>query len=137
MFKKILLCSVIAILGAIATITIQQPPAIAEGAPTIKRTPLQTFDVPGTNLETVIAMAEIVPNVLIGKRTHPGIEGAYLLAGELTLMIDGQPPLVLKAGQSYSVPLSAAHDAKSGPVGAKVLVTYVVEKGKPLASPVK
>jgi hypothetical protein len=27
------------------------------------------------------------------------------------------------------------HDAKTGAKGAKVLATYVVEKGKPLASP--
>jgi hypothetical protein len=27
------------------------------------------------------------------------------------------------------------HDAKAGATGAKVIVTYVVEKGKPLASP--
>jgi hypothetical protein len=27
------------------------------------------------------------------------------------------------------------HDAKAGPAGAKVLVSYLVEKGKPLATP--
>jgi hypothetical protein len=27
------------------------------------------------------------------------------------------------------------HDAKARPAGAKVIVTYVVEKGKPLATP--
>jgi len=27
------------------------------------------------------------------------------------------------------------HDAKTGASGAKVIATYVVEKGKPLASP--
>lgn len=47
------------------------PPATQQSA-TIKRTPLQKFDVPGTNHETVIAMAEIVPNVNIGRHTHPG-----------------------------------------------------------------
>jgi hypothetical protein len=29
------------------------------------------------------------------------------------------------------------HDGRSGPKGAKVIATYVVEKGKPLASPAK
>jgi hypothetical protein len=33
------------------------------------------------------------------------------------------------------VPPGAIHDAKTGPAGAKVIATYVVEKGKPLASP--
>jgi len=38
-------------------------------------------------------------------------------------------------GESYQVPASAVHDARTGPQGAKVIATYVVEKGKPLASP--
>ena len=112
-------------------------PAITQGAQNIKRTPLQKFDVPGSNMETVIGLAEIVPNVTIGRHTHPGPESGYLLEGEMTLLIDGQLPKPLKAGDSYQVPPSAIHDAKTGAKGAKVIVTYVVEKGKPLASPAK
>ena len=50
-------------------------------------------------------------------------------------MIDDQPDKPLRAGDSYQIPAGAIHDAKSGPKGAKVIATYVVEKGKPLASP--
>jgi len=113
----------------------QQPPASAVPAQAIKRTPLQKFDVPGTNYETVIGMAEIAPNVSIGRHTHPGPESGYVLAGEAVLIIDGQPDKIIKAGDSYQVPPGAIHDARSGPQGAKVIATYVVEKGKPLASP--
>jgi quercetin dioxygenase-like cupin family protein len=113
----------------------QQPPAAATTAPTIKRTPLQKFDVPNTNMETVIGIAEVVPNVFIGKHTHPGPESGYILDGELTLLIAGQPDKVLKTGDSYQIPAGAVHDGKSGAAGAKVIATYVVEKGKPLASP--
>jgi len=109
--------------------------ALAQAPAPIKRTPLQKFDVPGTNYETVIGIAEIVPNVLIGKHTHPGPESGYMLEGEMTLMVQGQPDKVLKAGESYQVPPGAVHDAKTGAAGAKVIATYVVEKGKPLASP--
>jgi hypothetical protein len=49
--------------------------------------------------------------------------------------VEGQPPLVLKAGDSYKVPPVAVHDARSGDKGAKIIATYVVEKGEPLASP--
>jgi hypothetical protein len=115
----------------------QQPPAAANQSPTIKRTPLQKFDVPSAPLETVLGIAEIVPNVLIGRLTHPGMEGGYVLEGELVLMIDGQAPKTLKAGESYQIPLEAIHDAKSGPSGAKVLAVYVVRKGEPLATPAK
>jgi quercetin dioxygenase-like cupin family protein len=132
---KTIMVAIVATFAMASMVQAQQLPAAANQTATIKRTPLQKFDVPGTNLETVIAMAEIVPNVTIGKHTHPGVEGAYILEGELTLMVDGQPPKLVKAGDSYNVPLGAAHDAKSGPSGTKVVVTYVVEKGKPLATP--
>ena len=109
--------------------------ALAQASGPIKRTPLQKFDVPGTNYETVVGIAEIVPNVNIGRHTHPGPESGYILEGEMTLLVEGQPPKPLKAGESYSVPPGAIHDARTGPAGAKVIATYVVEKGKPLASP--
>ena len=134
MFKKILLCSALAILGALAIVAIQQPPAIAEPAPPIKRIPLQKFDVPGTNYETVVAIAEIAPNVNVG-HTHPGPESSYVLEGEVTLLIEGKPPQQLKAGGVFNIPPNTIHDAKTGPAGAKVLATYIVEKGEPLASP--
>ena len=103
----------------------------------IKRTPLQKFDVPGTGYETVIGIAEVVPNVSIGRHSHFGPESGYMLAGELTLAIDGQPETLLKAGDSYQIPAGAIHDGRSGSAGTKVIATYVVEKGKPLATPAK
>jgi quercetin dioxygenase-like cupin family protein len=109
--------------------------ALAQAGGPITRTPLQKFDVPGTNYETVIGIAAIVPNVNIGKHTHAGPESGYMLEGAMTLLVDGQPPKELKAGDSYVVPPGAPHDAKTGAAGAKVIATYVVEKGKPLASP--
>lgn len=105
-------------------------------APTgIKRTPLQTVDVPGSNLNAITAIAEIAPNTSIGRHTHSGPETGYMIEGEMTLMIDGQPPKVVKAGESYQVPLGAVHDAKTGDKGARVMAVYIVEKGKPLATP--
>jgi quercetin dioxygenase-like cupin family protein len=113
----------------------QQPPAATQQTQTIKRIPLQKFDVPGTGYETVIGIAEIVPNVSIGRHTHPGPESGYMLEGEMVLMVQGQPDKTVKSGESYQIPPGAVHDAKTGPQGAKVIATYVVEKGKPLASP--
>jgi hypothetical protein len=117
------------VFGAGLQASAQQPPTLGTSAPGIKRTPLQKFDVPGTNHETVIGI------VNIGRHTHPGPESGYLLEGEFTLIIDGQPDKPLKAGESYQVSPGAVHDARTGSQGAKVIATYVVEKGKPLASP--
>jgi quercetin dioxygenase-like cupin family protein len=137
MFKAIATIALLVLFGAPAPLQAQQLPAAANQTANIKRTPLQKFDVPGTSYETVIGMAEIVPNVNIGKHTHPGPESGFMLDGDMTLLIDGQPPLVVKTGESYKIPSGAVHDAKTGAKGAKVIATYVVEKGKPLASPVK
>ncbi len=114
------------------TTTTGQPP---QPAPTIKRTLLQTVEVPGTNYNTITGIAEIAPNTSIGRHTHPGPETGYMIEGEMILLIDGQPPKTVKAGESYQVPPGAVHDAKSGDKGAKVMAVYVVEKGRPLASP--
>ncbi|MGE3065990.1 MAG: cupin domain-containing protein [Hyphomicrobiaceae bacterium] len=110
--------------------------AQAQQAP-IKRTPLQKFDVPGTNYEAVIGIAEVIPNVNIGRHTHPGVESGYVLSGDVTLLVEGQPDKPLKAGDSYTIPPNAIHDARTGAAGAKLIATYVVEKGKPLATPAK
>ncbi|OJU19423.1 MAG: hypothetical protein BGN89_18300 [Alphaproteobacteria bacterium 64-6] len=85
----------------------------------------------------MIGIAEIAPNVSIGRHTHPGPESGYLIEGGFELLIDGEAPRMLKAGDSYKVPPRTVHDAKTGPEGAKVIATYVVEKGQPIASPAK
>jgi quercetin dioxygenase-like cupin family protein len=134
--KRISVCVALVTLGAASLVHAQQqPPAMTQQTQNIKRTPLQKFEVPGTNFETVIGIAELVPNVVIGRHTHPGPESGFMLEGEMVLMVEGQPDKTVKTGESYQVPSGAIHDAKSGPQGARVIATYVVEKGKPLAAP--
>jgi len=128
MIVRIAFSAAVAVMAMISIAAAQQPE-------TIKRTPLQKFDVPGSTYETVIGLAEIVPNANVGRHTHPGIEGGYLIEGELTIMVEGQQPKTYKAGGSWQLPPGAVHDAKAGSAGAKVIVSYVVEKGKPLATP--
>jgi quercetin dioxygenase-like cupin family protein len=112
----------------------QSPTATPAGPAGIKRIPLQRFDVPGTGYETVIGIAEIAANVSVGRHTHPGPESGYLMDGSFELVVEGEPPRMLKAGDSYKIPPRVVHDAKAGAQGAKVIATYVVEKGHPLAA---
>ena len=126
------------VVGLLAVACVQPLSAQQTTAPPnapIKRTPLQKFDVPGTGYETVIGIAEIAPDVNIGRHTHPGPESGYMLEGEMVLIVEGQPDKPVRTGESYQIPSGAVHDARSGRQGAKVIPTYVVEKGKPLASP--
>jgi quercetin dioxygenase-like cupin family protein len=108
--------------------------AFAQG---IKRTPLQKVEFPD-GYETVTAIAEIPAGGAAGRHTHPGAETGYVLEGELELVIDGKPPLKLKAGESYQIPPGTVHDARAvGDKPMKVLGVYVITKGKPLAEAAK
>ena len=52
------------------------------------------------------------------------------------LEVAGQPPRTLNAGEAFFIPAGVVHDGKNTGGGpAKVLATYIVEKGKPVASP--
>jgi quercetin dioxygenase-like cupin family protein len=101
----------------------------------IKRTPLQKIEYPD-GYTVVTAIAEVPAGGAAGRHTHPGIETGYVLEGELELVIEGKPPQVVKAGESYQIPAGVVHDAKAGDKPFKVLAIYVVDKTKPLASPV-
>jgi quercetin dioxygenase-like cupin family protein len=105
--------------------------AIAQG---IKRTPLQKLDFPA-GYNTVTGIAEVPAGGAAGRHTHPGMETGYVLEGELELLIDGKPPLKVKAGESYQIPDGAVHDAKAGDKPFKVLGVYIVKAGEPLAKP--
>jgi quercetin dioxygenase-like cupin family protein len=101
----------------------------------IRRTILERFDVPDSNYETVIMHVEVMPQANTGLHTHPGFDAAYLLEGDLTVLERGQPAKMIRPGESWHVRPGVVHEVKAGQRAAKVLAMYVVEKGKPLASP--
>jgi quercetin dioxygenase-like cupin family protein len=114
---------------------IREAAAQAPAAPAIKRTVLQRTDV-GGGMEAVLGLAEIAPGGATGRHSHPGVETGYVLEGTATLVIDGEPPVAMSAGTSYLIAAGKVHDARNtGTTPVKVLATYIVEKGKPLASP--
>ena len=101
----------------------------------IKRTILETFDVPNSNYETVIMLVELAPQINTGLHTHPGFDAAYCIEGDLTVLERGAPAKLIHAGQSWHVRPGVVHEVKAGERITKVLAMYVVEKGKPLATP--
>ncbi len=80
-------------------------------------------------------VVKIQPNGVIPRHTHPGIESGYLQEGEITLSVAGKPDATNKAGGSWIVPGEVVHSAKAGPNGATAVVTYVVDKTKPISAP--
>jgi len=104
--------------------------------PGIQRTLVARADVSVPGREAVVARVEIAPGSAAGRHTHPGDEISYVLEGEVEILVDGQPVRRVKAGDGFVIPAGAIHDARNaGTVPAKLAGIYVVEKGKPLATP--
>jgi hypothetical protein len=112
--RTVIGASVIVVAVAVAAIA-QQP---QQGA--LKRATLQTGDFPA-GFETVMVIAQMEPGECSGWHTHPGLESSYFLEGEVLIKFAGRPDQVVC-------------NISGGPF--KALAHYIVEKGKPLASPV-
>jgi quercetin dioxygenase-like cupin family protein len=113
--------------------------SVAAQAPApFKRTVLQQGDLSAPGREAVMALAEIQPAAAAGRHTHPGEEIAYVLAGPVVIEIDGKPAKTYQTGEAFMIPPGAIHNAKNpGTAAVKIVSTYVIEKGKPVATPVQ
>jgi len=103
--------------------------------PGLKRTLIKETDGPMDGYVTIEMRIEIDPGATIARHTHPGIESGYIAQGGTELAIEGQGSLKLEAGDGFQVPTRVPHGGVNGPAKTVVISTYVVEKGKPLASP--
>ncbi len=117
---SVLLCTSVGLGSAIA----------CEAVPITKQQTnvLQKVTVPDSNYEVSMVMATLPPNTSKGSHAHNGPEVGYVLEGELTLLIPGQPAKTVKAGESFQYQAGVVHDTKAGPKGAKVLASWVREK---------
>jgi quercetin dioxygenase-like cupin family protein len=105
-------------------------------APAFKRTVLQQVELSAPGREAVMALAEFPAGSETGRHTHPGEEISFVEAGPFILEIEGQPARTLKTGEVFMVPAGKVHNGKPAAGGtAKVVATYVIEKGKPVSSP--
>ena len=112
--------------------------AVAEEAQqgSLRRATLQTGEFP-PGYETVMIVAQMEPGKCSGWHTHPGLESSYFLEGEVLIHFAGEPDRVVKAGQPVLIAPGLPHnDCNVSGKPFKALAHYIVEKGKPLASPV-
>jgi quercetin dioxygenase-like cupin family protein len=97
---------------------------------------LSQMDGPAPGYVTLVVEVNIDPGTLVARHTHPGIESGYVVSGGLELPIEGQPTRMMKPGDGFQIPVATPHaGAKNGDTKTVIVSTYVVEKGKPLASP--
>ena len=105
--------------------------------PAFKRTVLQQADISVPGREVVSAVAEFEPRATPGMHTHCGEEIGYVIEGTFLVEQAGKPPVTLQAGGSFLIPAGTVHNATNTGAGkGRILATYIVEKGKPLAEPV-
>lgn len=128
MFAKSIALAILAFGSVVVSLNAQPSP--------ITRTVLQTADFPGDKYASKLVMVDIAPGAKVPSHTHPGMEFAYVIDGDGTLSVEGQPDKHLKTGDSSQVPAMAPHSftnlRSDKPV--KLVVTYIVEKDKPLAT---
>jgi len=136
--RPVLIAALLAAAGVSSHVIAQDAPAT--NAPQAKRTILDKHEqsgVPGT--EIVLGAAEIPASGAVGWHMHNGDESGYVLKGNLVLKTRGKPDQVLKAGDHFFNPRGAVHSlaAAPGSDGGTALSTWIIDKGKPLADPVK
>ncbi len=103
-----------------------------------RRTDLQRHDLSVPGREVVQSIVDIDPGVTSPRHWHPGEEIVYVVAGSMEYRVEGNPPVTLNAGEVLFIPAGAIHSAKNvGSGRGAELATYLVEKGKPLATVVE
>ena len=123
-------CAICAAIGFVAEDTSAQAPS------GLKRTITARIDGPVEGYETLEVIVDIDPNFVIDWHTHPGIEAGYTLDGTGELIVKGLGTQVMKPGFSWVTPPETPHVLKNGSRATKLFVTFTVQKGKPLATPV-
>jgi quercetin dioxygenase-like cupin family protein len=126
-------CAICAVAGLRATDAgAQSAPAATAG---VSRRIVSQTEGPTPGYTTLVVEIEIAPDATVARHTHPGMESTYFVEGGGELMIDGQPPRTLKAGEAFQVPTRTVHALRNGSARTRGVATYVVETGQPLATP--
>lgn len=90
----------------------------------------QRVAVPYTNRELGFGLAEFPPNTSKPHQKAKGPEICYVLKGDVTVRIDGRPPMTYHAGQTWQMPAGVVHQTTAGPRGAEVLASWVDTAGQ-------
>ena len=130
-YQKLVAATVVALLS----ITVVTRHANAQVGLERKIVLQQDAAIPG--YDTVLAEVSLAVGGREGRHWHSGTLVGYIVEGELTLELEGQPTKIVKAGQAVLIEPRQVHEGfNKGSVPIKALVTFIVEKGKPLTTAV-
>ncbi|WP_051711399.1 cupin domain-containing protein [Andreprevotia chitinilytica] len=95
----------------------------------------QPIQYPATVKPEVTSLrVDIPPGKETGWHTHPVPGFAYVLAGTLTIELEGGKQLQFNAGQGFAEVVNTLHNGKNlGTEPVKLLVTFAGESGSPFA----
>ena len=84
--------------------------------PGITRTDLTRSDLSVPGREVIQVLVEFAPGGVAARHSHPGEEIVYVVEGALEYLVDGKPPVTLKAGEGLFIPAGGIHAVRN--VGA-------------------
>jgi quercetin dioxygenase-like cupin family protein len=84
----------------------------------------------------IVQVETLIPaGVESGWHVHPGEEVGYIIAGQVEMMVQGRATAVLQPGDGFLIPPRTPHNARDvGPETGRMLSTYIVETGQPIAT---
>ena len=129
-------CAICGLTGFMATdASAQGAQPVTSGGVTRKL--LSQIDGPVPGYTTMSMDVTIEAGTKVPRHTHPGIESSYVVEGAFELPVEGQPLRMVKAGDAFQIPPETPHaGGKPFDTKSRLLITYIVEKDKPLVKPV-
>ena len=101
----------------------------------LARREIQRAQLSITGREMVQVETLIPAGVESGWHIHPGEEVGYIVEGQVEMMVQGRATVVLQPGQGFLIPPRVPHNARDlGPETGRMLSTYLVETGQPIAT---
>ena len=129
--------SLITIAVALCLATLTTPAAHAQAAGMTSKPLLRTTLSDDETKQTIVLTVEFAPGATTGRHLHHGDEYAMVLQGNLELTAEGRETRKVSAGDAFHNPRGLVHEARNiGDTAARLNITFVVDKGKPIIEPV-
>jgi len=111
--------------------------ADAQGPGVTSKTLLEGNLSDDTTKEVVMRLVEFPPGSSLSRHTHPGDELAFVLQGTLEIIAEGREARRVSTGDTFHNRRGIIHEARNvGDTPVRLLVTFIVDKGKPVVQPV-
>jgi len=84
----------------------------------------------------MVQVETLIPvGVESGWHVHPGEEVGYIIAGQVEMRVQGRATVLLNPGDGFLISPRTPHNARDlGPETGRMLSTYIVETGQPIAT---